>query len=228
MCRGFLGAAVLGVITTYALSAGTVFLGRRPGATLAVAGNVAFNVDGREYWAQQFAGSGFERVDITPMRGRGLVMYEGQPNFEPFVSTVDLVDRIALGPESSDPLKRPGLTVQFHRAGWPWRTTQAVTAHTWSGTTPSVAIIRGGFAVFGEGAIMATSSKPSILPFEPIWRNFLASTTLWTCAWAFGVLIGPFGVRRVWRHRRGQCLECGYLRDRIHPNVVCPECGGAL
>lgn len=222
-----LAAAALGVLSTYAIAFGAVFLGQRTGASLGVASNTFFNASGREYWAQRFVASGFERIDVTPLRGQSILTRVPAPMFEALSPTVDSIDVASLGALTDASRHRPGLTVQFHRAGWPCPTVQAVTGHTWTGTTPKIASVAGGWAIFGEPALIATSAQPAILPFQPLWREFILVSGVSSVAWGLFATLGPFAVRRWLRVRRGLCAECGYPVSDNLPNVVCSECGMA-
>lgn len=63
-----------------------------------------------------------------------------------------------------------------------------------------------------------------LLPTFPLWPGLLADTAIFAGAW--GVLIfTPLVVRRWLRARRGGCPQCGYSREGLKSDAVCPECG---
>lgn len=63
----------------------------------------------------------------------------------------------------------------------------------------------------------------TFVPFYPIWPGFAINTLLYS-AIVWLLILCPFTVRRIIRHKRGRCSKCGYdLNHADHD--VCPECG---
>jgi len=62
------------------------------------------------------------------------------------------------------------------------------------------------------------------LPLRPLLPGFAVNTLLYAAVlWV--VFGGPFALRRMIRHRRGQCEGCAYP---IGTSEVCTECGAAV
>ncbi len=62
-----------------------------------------------------------------------------------------------------------------------------------------------------------------LLPLHPLWPGF-AINTIFYAAILWLLTLGPFTARRIIRHKRNRCINCGYdLRGAEHE--VCPECG---
>ena len=62
------------------------------------------------------------------------------------------------------------------------------------------------------------------LPLRPIWPGFAINTAFYaTLLWL--LIPGPFALRRLIRHKRGQCPACGYPAGE---SAVCSECGAEL
>ena len=60
------------------------------------------------------------------------------------------------------------------------------------------------------------------LPVRPIWPGFAVNTVFYA-ALLWLLTLGPFTARRIIRHRRGLCIQCGY--DLRGSPDTCPECG---
>ena len=63
-----------------------------------------------------------------------------------------------------------------------------------------------------------------VLPYAPLWRGLVGNTLF------FGVLLmilrtACLGIRRRRRHRRGQCVLCGYDMTGSGEDDACQECG---
>ncbi len=62
-----------------------------------------------------------------------------------------------------------------------------------------------------------------VLGLRPIWLGF-AFNTIFYAALLWLLTLGPITARRIIRHKRGLCFNCGHdLRGARHD--VCPECG---
>ncbi len=88
--------------------------------------------------------------------------------------------------------------------------------------SPGTRVNRGGidlprsFRELGPGPV---------LPYRILAVGFSTETAFFAALWML-LLAAPGVLRRVRRHRGGQCLECGYdLRHVGHDR--CPECGAA-
>ncbi len=78
--------------------------------------------------------------------------------------------------------------------------------------------------VFGESLDSQQAGQRSLLlPLYPIWPGFVINT-LFYAAILWLVAFAPLKFRRYLRHKRGQCIQCGYdLRRDV--SAGCPECG---
>jgi len=62
------------------------------------------------------------------------------------------------------------------------------------------------------------------LPLRPLWPGFAINTVFYAgVLWVLWAT--PFALRRMIRHRRGRCAQCGYP---IGQSPVCTECGAAV
>jgi hypothetical protein len=113
-----------------------------------------------------------------------------------------------------------------------------------------VRVISGLIMVKAGGVLHVTFAEPfvwgpdqgGVFALEkeqtPLWKWKLERSVASTHPWVFVPLWMPFaplalaagalwypGVRLTWRRRRGSCLTCGYSRQGLAADVVCPECG---
>ena len=120
-----------------------------------------------------------------------------------------------------------GLTRKLTAYGWP-------RLALWSGYERRRAVgiiqssaswtIRSGIRITGEQfAQYPGSAVPRTLPYRPIWPGF-AINAVFYAAILWLLALGPLTARRIFRHKRGHCIKCGYdLRSNLSSG--CPECG---
>lgn len=68
-----------------------------------------------------------------------------------------------------------------------------------------------------------------VYPLMPIWKGFIINTVFYATLWliVFLAIVGPGILRRTLRHRRGNCIQCGYDLRGSRPDQ-CSECGSKL
>jgi hypothetical protein len=102
--------------------------------------------------------------------------------------------------------------------GWPWPTMVARVM----GTTMQRMNDKPVDGIRVEAPPGTRSVFPMLLPTQPVWPGFLASTLVLSLPISGPVIFAL--LRRRWRRLEGRCVDCGYdlrgLTERI-----CPECG---
>ena len=94
---------------------------------------------------------------------------------------------------------------------------------------PHELFLRGSGPILGFYDIPRTTyAVPSFLsvhpaPCVPIWSTLCCDAVV-NGALLFLLLLGPLRLRAWLRHRRGQCVRCGY---QLTDPATCPECGRA-
>ncbi|MCC6906694.1 MAG: hypothetical protein IT430_02020 [Phycisphaerales bacterium] len=113
------------------------------------------------------------------------------------------------------------------RAGWPmmavtaWQTADLVWDQRWIFQREGVTELHWGLE---WKSAPPTGIEPVVLPFCPIWPEFLFNSVAY--ATPFAVLFLAIGAtRRFIRRFRNQCSTCGYPRGT---SPVCTECGEPL
>ena len=106
-------------------------------------------------------------------------------------------------------------------AGWPLRAFRCASGNMY---TPDAK----GWMIGGTRGhrVMWKQGRPILMPMEPVWLG-LVGNTLFYALLLFVLWHSPSVIRRLVRHRRGQCLNCGYDRRGHEPASPCPECGVA-
>ena len=99
------------------------------------------------------------------------------------------------------------------KAGWPMYSLDGSRFMTSSGLEQSfLLVVPGSFSDIVEY---------HYLPLKPLWLGFVINTgffggILWL------LICGPFVLRRHRRHKRNQCVACGYPKGE---SDICSECG---
>jgi hypothetical protein len=111
--------------------------------------------------------------------------------------------------------------------GWPclslWSGREVVFPTVGVTVGNSVSITKG-FLFPGEGTKpFSNYADVRVLPLAPIWPGF-AINTIFYAALLWMLWLSPFVIRRVIRHKRGQCIKCGYDLGGTSGGG-CPECG---
>jgi hypothetical protein len=70
----------------------------------------------------------------------------------------------------------------------------------------------------------APVTEARVIPYLPVWPGLIVDTLFYAIV-PWGLLLGPWELRRITRIRRGRCPKCGYPAGR---SDVCTECGRAL
>ncbi len=120
------------------------------------------------------------------------------------------------------------------RAGWPWRAWTCrnlgyMEMTSWTGIMrtggPGSSETNGGIDL-SPFRIGIPQRSWRALPYQPLWFGVIGNT-LFFASLLWLLVVVPRVLRRMNRHRRGQCTSCGYdLRGADH--AVCPECGASV
>ncbi len=125
------------------------------------------------------------------------------------------ISRRGLGWQSHTAIDEQYNSVGLRQAGWPTSTLEGHRAGT-------------QYRLVAESGLWYTdrrvSTRPIILPLQPIWPGF-AVNTIFYAAVLWLLICGPFVLRRFIRVKRGLCPACAYPRGE---SAVCSECGRAF
>ena len=192
-------------------------------------------IDGGRWWYHVYQRPGL--TVVVRERGRqGLISFHGQrvlswlfewhgtevPDALPIGMGVAIGQKNDIPAWARQPRHDPTVTTYVVTAasgrGWPCRALwyEAI-------MSPGTRVNRGGIDL--PQSLHDLGPGP-VLPYRLIPIGFAADMTLFGAAWML-LLAGPGLVRRVRRHRRGLCIECGYdLGHAGHDR--CPECGSTI
>ena len=237
-----LAGAMVNVAVAWGCAAWLPFEVRRPGtrqpgvspeyAIEFIRRNLSADPDAVEdvsYWRIRRRGALF----FCAIRGRVDAEDVERPNIHPSSSPEGLTPEVLrprwLQVKRAPPYNDIGLAYRRVFAwGWPllslWCEYEDVEVNPF--ITPRIYRVHGGIETSLERIKLVTYGGPyaRVLPLRPIWTTF-AVNTLFYAALLWGLIPGPFAMRRLIRRRRGLCPKCAYPMGE---STVCTECGNAL
>lgn len=121
----------------------------------------------------------------------------------------------------------PGIdTATDHAFGWPLPAMWYHVRGQINGNTAFARDIEGGILLTPKSSLEVRAYGFRAVPLRLVWPGLLADAAFFASLWWI-ILFAPGVARRVLRHRRGQCLACGYDLRATPPGSPCPECGRA-
>lgn len=224
---GLLTCAVMGVVTTYAVS--WRLMNRLESSTMVPIGTYVHLVDGGIWRYDVFGGRGTEWViarsessisfsDDRPASGR-----VGTP---PSWSLVRRESPQRIAARCGAASQKPILVFE-RRAGWPRSGVVDRRFHSVPFNAGYDSIPGKSYSVkFQASKGFGLPSDGVTLAFMPLWPGFAVDAALFGSAWAALLGLVMLAWRRM-RAREGRCRKCRYDLKGLR-EAVCPECGEAV
>jgi hypothetical protein len=110
----------------------------------------------------------------------------------------------------------------YHETGWPMPAlTCGVHWETQIMNSNIIYNVTGGVQLPRDAEF-----NPRALPLTPLWPGFAVNALLYGGA-CWMLMWSASAVRRRHRAKHNRCVWCGYSRDGLPRERVCPECGGS-